>query len=667
AFSTVTDTANITVTPVNDAPVLASANSALVNVDSSNSPASQVVTTVATLVGNAGITDIDPSPLSGIAITAVSGAGTWEYSTNGTTYLAMGAVTGTSARLLASTAFVRYTPAASETDNATLTYQAWDQTSGSNGGLASAAVNGGITAFSTASSVATHTVAPVNDAPVMNAAATPVLTSVAEDSGAPSGAVGTLVSALVNLNPPVGGLDNVTDAAVNPATGIALTTVDAASGTWFYSINGGTSWVAVGAVANNSALLLRDTDRLYFQPNANVNLTVAPAITFRAWDQTGATAGQQGTKVDTTTSGGQSAFSTVTDTANITVTPVNDAPVLASANSALANVDSSNSPASQVVTTVATLVGNAGITDIDPSPLSGIAITAVSGAGTWEYSTNGTTYLAMGAVTGTSARLLASTAFVRYTPAASETDNATLTYQAWDQTSGSNGGLASAAVNGGITAFSTASSVATHTVAPVNDAPVMNAAATPVLTSVAEDSGAPSGAVGTLVSALVNLNPPVGGLDNVTDAAVNPATGIALTTVDAASGTWFYSINGGTSWVAVGAVANNSALLLRDTDRLYFQPNANVNLTVAPAITFRAWDQTGATAGQQGTKVDTTTSGGQSAFSTVTDTANITVTPVNDAPVLASANSALANVDSSNSPASQVVTTVATLVGNAGI
>jgi hypothetical protein len=38
-----------------------------------------------------------------------------------------------------------------------------------------------------------------------NAAATPVLSSVGEDAGAPVGAVGTLVSDLVNLNPPAGG------------------------------------------------------------------------------------------------------------------------------------------------------------------------------------------------------------------------------------------------------------------------------------------------------------------------------------------------------------------------------------------------------------------------------------------------------------------------------
>ena len=43
-----------------------------------------------------------------------------------------------------------------------------------------------------------------NDAPVLNAGATPVLAAENEDAGAPVGAVGTLVSSLVNLTPPVG-------------------------------------------------------------------------------------------------------------------------------------------------------------------------------------------------------------------------------------------------------------------------------------------------------------------------------------------------------------------------------------------------------------------------------------------------------------------------------
>src|SRR4029077_7869194 len=58
---------------------------------------------------------------------------------------------------------------------------------------------------------ATINIAAVNEAACLNTAETPVLAAENEGASAPFGAVGTLVSSLVDLNPPVGGLNNVTD------------------------------------------------------------------------------------------------------------------------------------------------------------------------------------------------------------------------------------------------------------------------------------------------------------------------------------------------------------------------------------------------------------------------------------------------------------------------
>ena len=162
-------------------------------------------------------------------------------------------------------------------------------------------------ATSTATTV-TITITGTNDAPVLNAAATPVLAAVAEDASAPVGAVGTLVSALVNLNPPAGGLDNVTDADNGALTGVAITGTNSSNGTWWFSTNNGGTWTQIAAVSDSSALLLAaDANaRVYFQPDTNFNGTVSDAITFRAWDQTSGTAG---TYVSTAVNGGSSAFS----------------------------------------------------------------------------------------------------------------------------------------------------------------------------------------------------------------------------------------------------------------------------------------------------------------------------------------------------------------------
>src|SRR6185369_6353683 len=50
-------------------------------------------------------------------------------------------------------------------------------------------------------------------------------------------------------------------------------------------------------------------------------------FTYRAWDQV---TGGAGGKVDTSTNGGGTAFSTATDTAHLTVTSVNDPPTITS-------------------------------------------------------------------------------------------------------------------------------------------------------------------------------------------------------------------------------------------------------------------------------------------------------------------------------------------------
>ncbi|MCP4697917.1 MAG: PKD domain-containing protein [Gammaproteobacteria bacterium] len=139
-----------------------------------------------------------------------------------------------------------------------------------------------------------------------------VLNPVNEDAGVPSGAVGTLVSALVAI----GG--NVTDPDDGASTGLALTAAESADGTWYYSTDDGANWNSVGAVADDSALLLAAdaNTRLYFQPDIG---TLSAAITFRALDRFFVS---PGTKVDTGINGGTTAFSSATDTASITVTPV---------------------------------------------------------------------------------------------------------------------------------------------------------------------------------------------------------------------------------------------------------------------------------------------------------------------------------------------------------
>ena len=166
------------------------------------------------------------------------------------------------------------------------------------------AVGGG----SSGSTTLKFTVTGVNDAPMLTST-TASLPTITEDQTTNGGQ--TVASFL-----------NSTDVDSGAVRGIAITGLNSGNGQWQYSINGGTSWSAVGAVSEGSALLLREADFIRFVPNG-VNGTTAD-FTYRAWDQTSGTAGN---KIDASTTGGITAFSTATGTASIVVSDVNDAPV----------------------------------------------------------------------------------------------------------------------------------------------------------------------------------------------------------------------------------------------------------------------------------------------------------------------------------------------------
>ncbi|NJN86619.1 MAG: cadherin-like domain-containing protein [Leptolyngbyaceae cyanobacterium SL_7_1] len=154
------------------------------------------------------------------------------------------------------------------------------------------------------------TVNSANDAPVLAPATVGNFVTYDED---PASVPGTPVATLLGTA--------VTDVDLNAVQGIAITGTTG-TGTWQYSTNNGTSWVSVGTVANNSALLLAATTLVRFIPAANYNGTAA--LTYRAWDQS---SGAIGNKVDTSLNGGTTGFSTTTATSIQAITAVNDAPV----------------------------------------------------------------------------------------------------------------------------------------------------------------------------------------------------------------------------------------------------------------------------------------------------------------------------------------------------
>ncbi len=116
---------------------------------------------------------------------------------------------------------------------------------------------------------------------------------------------------------------HIIDEDANALKGIVVSGLSSTYGTWQYSLDGGATWQSVGSVSNASALLLGADDRIRFLPDGIHG--EKPSITYHAWDQTSGTAGDY---ADISVTGGATAFSASFGNAFITVTGVNDAPVL---------------------------------------------------------------------------------------------------------------------------------------------------------------------------------------------------------------------------------------------------------------------------------------------------------------------------------------------------
>ena len=419
-------TFNITVTPVNAAPVLTDpADPALPPIprNSTNPPGELISTLLGTTV-----TDPD-GPSQGIAVIAVGDPtqGTWQYLPAGsTTWQAAGSVSSTAALLLLPTDMLRFTPVRGFVGNAALTFHAWDQSSGTAHTYVNASLVGGSTAFSTAVGTMTEQVAMT-------------LKPALEDSKRPP------ATKVWNFLSPQ-------FIAQNPLTtkGIAVVGLTTGSGTWQFSVNAGLSWHNMPAVSESSALLLRAKDLVRFVPAHDFKGTVT--ITYHGWTASGGIAG--------TTTGvvpGNPRFSAATDFSMLVVVPAIDRPVLQHASLVLTPVSNTNTnPAGDLVSSFASAL----ISDVDgPAKGIGIAITAQTGTthGTWQYSLDGgLTWHNLGAVSATSARLLRGTDRIRFLPKAGFVGQPTLSFKAWDESLGVAGGLFNTATH----AFSTVTDTA---------------------------------------------------------------------------------------------------------------------------------------------------------------------------------------------------------------
>ena len=351
------------------------------------------------------------------------------------------------------TASLRYIPSGSGAETATVTYRGWDASDAATPGslvtLSGSGAVGGTTAYSSATDTASLAVSATTDTTVL----TPATPSLGETGLSTAKTVS--ISSFINA-----GAATTTITVSGTAGGGIAVTAATGSGTWAYSLDG-TTFTSLGTVAADSALLLPTTASLRYTPGGTTAATAT--ITYLGWD---GTTGQAGSNADTTNNGGTTAFSSVSDTASLQVANLNTAPVLTAVGPSLGTTDIETAKTIALKTFINNGAGTTTITDTTSGAvIGGIAVTGTAGKGAWSYSLNGTTFTAIGAVAGDSALLLPSTASLRYTPDGADAEKATITYRAWDTTTGQAGAKADTTTTGGSTAFSTATDTASLSVA----------------------------------------------------------------------------------------------------------------------------------------------------------------------------------------------------------
>lgn len=303
----------------------------------------------------------------------------------------------------------------------------------------------------------------VNNAPTLTSGAVAVLTGTDEDTASPPVLAADLLAAVSQGDPDSGA-----------QSGLAVTALTG-NGLWQFSTDGAL-WTGFGAVSPANALLLSSTSQIRYLPDSENGESAT--FEFHAWDQTQGTASSGGSASygNATVTGGSSAWSASSATASLVVTAVNDAPVIS--GGAVVTLAGTDENTASAASTAAAVLAGAGWTDVDSGSAEGLAITSVSGNGTWQYSTDGNAWTGFGAVSAGNALLIDASTQIRYQPDLVNGETATFSFSAWDQSTGTastNGAAryADPAGGGGSTAWSSQSAGASIFVSPVNDEQIL--------------------------------------------------------------------------------------------------------------------------------------------------------------------------------------------------
>lgn len=329
----------------------------------------------------------------GIAITEMTGNGTWQIR-RGSTWEVINPVGLSNALLVKSTDVLRFVPAANWSGDATIRYVGWDRINGITANVADATGFG----FTRESFVASVNVKPVNDAPVIDLSVARVFTTEPQS-------VGTLLAGSADIDSGV--------------AGAAFVSHSARGGRWEYLLNGTDDWKPFPTLSTRSSLLLDPWAEIRFVPTENVT-SAKGTLQYKVWDDVLPVANGSRRSISGT------AFSVATETATFSLG--NQQPTFKAGLEPTFGTQRTGNPgtARSLQSQLSRFV------DADQGTTKGLAITGMTGEGTWQYSVDGgRNWQNIGDVLS-HRLLLRATDRVRFTPASGWTGTATLNFVAWD-------------------------------------------------------------------------------------------------------------------------------------------------------------------------------------------------------------------------------------------
>ena len=317
--------------------------------------------------------------------------------------------------LLGPTDYVRFVPNTSFAGTSSgLTFRAWDQTSGTAGGTADTTTNGGTTAFSAGS---TQTASIQVGAP-------PTISGTVADQTTDDHSTIDPFHGVTIGDPNTPALTNLT---------VTVTLSAAANGTLSHLGGFSSSGGGVYTFTGTAVAATHDLDALVFTPTEHqeeAGTVVFTTFTVAADDHVNPLVSDSTTSVDTTRAA--------------TIAPTLEQP--GRRTGVRFRRSWPRRPARPQIRVLPLLVAigprrsrTSTSTRSKELPSHRSKLISGPGGGTWQYSTDGTNWEAIGSVSQSNALLLVPTDYVRFLPDGVNGNTGSLTVRAWDQTQGDRG------------------------------------------------------------------------------------------------------------------------------------------------------------------------------------------------------------------------------------